>query len=89
MRDIYTDRNDNGGNNMWHEGSLEVGKSIFRYCIKAYGEGSEYGIGEGRISKLMLKRKGKVVCNYDRGWGIRPRDQDTLQALEELKKSYN
>ena len=46
---------------MWHEGSLEVGKSIFRYCIKAYGEGSEYGIGEGRISKLMLKRKGKVV----------------------------
>ena len=74
---------------MWHEGSLEVGDSIFQYCIKAYGEGSDYGIDEGRISKLMLKRKGKVVCNYDRGWDIRPRDQDTLQALEELKKSYN
>ncbi|MFA5735478.1 MAG: hypothetical protein WC904_10970 [Proteiniphilum sp.] len=54
-----------------------------------YGEGSEYGIDEGRISKLMLKRNGNVVCNYDRGWDIRPRDTDTRQALVSLKKTYN
>jgi hypothetical protein len=54
-----------------------------------YGEGSDYGIDEGRISKLMLKRDGKIVCNYDRGWDVRPRDPDTKQALESLKKTYN
>ena len=74
---------------MWREGTLEIGSSVFRYCIKVYGEGSEYGIDEGRISKLMLKRDGRIVCNYDRGWDIRPRDTDTRQALESLKKTYN
>jgi hypothetical protein len=74
---------------MWEEGTLEIGKSVFRYCIKVYGEGSDYGIDGGRISKLMLKRKGNVVCNYDRGWDIRPRDEDTRLALESLMKTYN
>ena len=74
---------------MWKEGTLEIDKSIFRYCIKVYGKGSDYGIDEGRISKLMLKRSGNVVCNYDRGWDIQPRDIETKQALENLKKTYN
>ncbi|HKL58945.1 MAG TPA: hypothetical protein VJ863_03520 [Sphaerochaeta sp.] len=74
---------------MWREGTLEIGSSVFSYCIKVYGEGSEYGIEEGRISKLMLKRKGKIVCNYDRGWDIKPHDPDTRKALERLKKTYN
>jgi hypothetical protein len=74
---------------MWKEGTLEIGASVFRYCIKVYGEGSDYGIDEGRISKLMLKRDGKIVCNYDRGWDVRPRDPDTKQALASLKKTYN
>jgi hypothetical protein len=74
---------------MWHEGTLAIGKSVFTYCIKSYGEGSDYGIDEGRISKLMLRRNGRIVCNYDRGWDIRPRDKDTRQALEGLKKTYN
>ena len=74
---------------MWKEGTLEIGASVFTYCSKVYGEGSDYGIDEGRISKLMLKRDGRVVCNYDRGWDIRPRDPDTKQALASLKKTYN
>lgn len=74
---------------MWKEGTLEIGASVFTYCIKVYGEGSDYGIDEGRISKLMLKRDGRVVCNYDRGWDIRPRDPETKQALASLKKTYN
>jgi hypothetical protein len=74
---------------MWKEGTLEIGASVFRYCIKVYGEGSDFGIDEGRISKLMLKRNGRIVCNYDRGWDIRPRDPDTKQALASLKKTYN
>ena len=74
---------------MWKEGTLEMGKSVFRYCIKVYGEGSDYGIDEGKISKLMLKRNGTIMCNYDRGWDIKPCDTETMQALESLKKTYN
>ena len=62
---------------MWKEGSIKVSDSIFQYWIKVFEEGSEFGIEGGKISKLMLKRDGKVVCNYDRGWDIKPVDLDT------------
>ena len=64
---------------MWKEGSIKVNGDIFHYWIKQYEEGSEWGIEGGRISKLMLKRGGKIVCNYDRGWDIKP-DEDDEQA---------
>lgn len=48
-----------------------------------------YGINGGRISKLTLKRDGKIVCNYDRGWDIEPVDEDTKTALAVLMKQYN
>ena len=52
-------------------------------------EGSQFGIDDGRISKLMLKRNGEIVCNYDRGWDIKPSDPDTQLALELLLHSEN
>ena len=69
---------------MWKEGALKVGNSWFHYWIKVFDEPSWFGIEEGRISKLMLKRKGEVVCNYDRGWDIQPVDEDTENALQIL-----
>ena len=74
---------------MWHEGSLKVKDSIFHYWVKSFDEGSVFGIEEGRISKLMLKRNGKVVCNYDRGWDIEPVDEETQIALAILMKEHN
>lgn len=74
---------------MWHEGTLSIGEGIYRYCVKSFGEGSEHGIDGGRISKLMIKRNGRVVCNYDRGWDIKPIEEETCQALESLKATYN
>lgn len=74
---------------MWKEGSLKVYGSIFHYWIKQYDEGSEWGIDGGRISKLMLKRNGEIVCNYDRGWDIKPADPDTQLALEILLHGEN
>lgn len=74
---------------MWKEGSIKVNGSIFHYWIKQYDEGSEFGIDGGRISKLTLKRDGKEVCNYDRGWDIKPYDTDTRLALEILLHSEN
>ena len=74
---------------MWKEGSLKVNGSIFHYWIKVYDTGSQYGIEGGRISKLMLKRDGKTVCNSDRGWDVRPTDPDTQLAYEILVHTEN
>lgn len=74
---------------MWREGSIKIGEDIFRYWIKQYGGGSVYGIEGGRISKLMIKRNGEIVCNYDRGWDIKPADEDTEFMLAILIKDYN
>lgn len=74
---------------MWSEGSIKLGSDIFYYWVKHYDEGSQYGIDEGRISKLTLKRNGKTVCNYDRGWDIEPADENTATALAILIKDYD
>ena len=42
------------------------------YSIKLFGEPSEFGINNGKISKLQLKQDGEIVANYDRGWDIYP-----------------
>ena len=74
---------------MWKEGSLKVYSSSFHYWIKVYPVGRQFGIEGGKISKLMLKRDGKVVCNYDRGWDIKPVDADTQMAYEILVHTEN
>lgn len=74
---------------MWKEGTIKVHESIFHYWLKCFEEGSVYGINEGRISKLMIKRQGEIVANYDRGWDINPVDEDSEIALEILLLSHN
>ena len=74
---------------MWKEGSIKVNSSIFHYWMKQFDEGSEWGIEGGRISKLMIKRGGEIVCNYDRGWDIKPVDEVIESALAILMKEYN
>ena len=74
---------------MWKEGSIKVNGDIFHYWIKQYEEGSEWGIEGGRISKLMLKRGGKIVCNYDRGWDIHPTCKEAEMALCILLENHN
>ena len=77
------------GGGMRREGSIKIGEDIFYYWIKQYGGGSVYGIEGGRISKLMIKRGGEIVCNYDRGWDIKPVGEDTEFAQAILMKDYN
>jgi hypothetical protein len=57
--------------------------------MKQYEEGSPFGIDGGRISKLMLKRNGEIVYNYDRGLDVAPVDENTAFALEILLHSEN
>jgi len=74
---------------MWKEGSIRVGSSIFHYWMKQFDEVSQYGIEGGRISKLTLKRDGKIVVNYDRGWDVHPEDPETHLAMEILLHTEN
>lgn len=72
---------------MWEKGILNVNGSTFQYWVKRYSAGSQYGIGGGEVSKLTLKRNGEIVCNYDRGWEIRPTDAGTKNAVRTLLKN--
>ena len=74
---------------MWGEGTIVIKKNGYRYWVKHFNEGSPFGIDGGRISKLMIKRSGETVCNYDRGWDINPVDEDTEFAVAILMKDYN
>ncbi|MEI3029081.1 MAG: hypothetical protein V8T91_01710 [Ruminococcus sp.] len=74
---------------MWTEGSIKIGTSVFHYWVKHYGEPSIYGYEEGRASKIMLKRNGEIVFNFDRGLDVPPADRDTETALAILLKEYN
>ena len=74
---------------LWKEGVLRVMGSNYHYWAKVYDTGSEWGIDGGRVSKLMLKRDGEIVCNYDRGWDIQPSDPGTQLAMEILLHEYN
>ena len=81
---------------LFKEGTIGVpfGKEktkIAHWWAKVYDEGSEYGINEGRISKLMIKVDGVTTLSYDRGWDIEPdeNDQATMIAYSILMKDYN
>lgn len=80
---------------MWSEGTIGIPAmdkkyTAVQYWVKHYEEPSEeYGINGGKISKLMLKANGEIICNYDRGWDIEPTCEAAELALAILLKSYN
>ena len=78
----------------WSEGTLRVPHddgttTVCHYWVKHYEEPSEYGIDAGRSSKLAIKIGEKLVCNYDRGWDIRPTCDEADVALQILMHDYN
>lgn len=78
---------------MWHEGTIgipvEGGLQPHHFWVKSFEKASKYGIEGGRISKLFIKRGSEVVCSYDRGWGIKPKDKAAKQAMAILMADYN
>jgi len=68
----------------WKEWS-EDGYSI---SMLAFDEPSQYGIDEGKISKLFIKKGNKVVCNYDRGWDVEPKG-DVKKLFDDIISKYN
>lgn len=81
---------------MWHKGTIGIpqkdgSNKIAKYWVKAYDEGSIYGINGGKISKLTIEIEGKWTANYDRGWDIEPDkdDEATQVAYCILLLEYN
>ena len=82
--------------NGWHEGTIGIpqkdgSSKIAHYWVKAFEEGSEWGINGGKISKLSIKIDGEWVVNYDRGWDVEPAEDDmsTRMAYCILLENYN
>lgn len=70
---------------MWVQGTLKVEDQAISYSIKVFEEPSEYGINQGRISKLTLENNNKVIANYE---GDRKEmGKETLQRLEREVKA--
>lgn len=70
----------------WNEGTIGIpqkdgSSKIAHYWVKAFEEGSEWGINGGKISKLSIKIDGEWVANYDRGWDVKPADDDEAAQL--------
>lgn len=64
------------------EGWKIITQGSYKACILSFEEPSEeYGIDGGRISKLSINKGKQLLCNYDRGWDVEPK--------EEVKKFYN
>ena len=64
----------------------------FTFQIKHFDEGSEYGIDNGRISKLEIRDKeNRIHANFDRGWDVQPtRDfPELLEAYAAIIAEFN
>ena len=69
--------------NLW----LEFVTNNYKAQIKRFDNPSQFGINNGKISKLWIQHKTKkhTVINYDRGWDIRLKKSHP----KELKDLYN
>ena len=74
---------------MQSKGSIEIEGTKVEYCVKHFDEGAEFGIENGRISKLQCKMAGQTILNYDRGWDIEPETEIARQALAIHTAEYN
>jgi len=70
---------------MWSKGTLNG----YEYWTKHFEEGSDYGIKGGRISKLSIRKDGKELYNYDRGFDFDNLDQGGKAVYTELLNRYN
>ena len=75
-------------NPVWITGYVSTDENIYNVRGKVFMIGSEFGIDNGPISKLHIRLKdtNKLICNYDRGWDVRPdsKYKDDIKAIMKL-----
>jgi len=69
----------------WVSGTFR-GHTFSALVFSEHAECPSFELGESRISKLWIKRRSndEIVCNFDRGWDIRPTDADAEAVVEFL-----
>lgn len=66
----------------WIKGELDG----FRFSAKVFSEGSEFGIDNGRVSKLSIREGDKEIVLYDRGWEVWPKKPRHLEIYHRVMK---
>lgn len=78
---------------MWSEGIITCPTtgSKYKYWVKHYEEGSQYGIDGGKVSKLTIRKldESRDLVNYDRGWDIEPNTDEVNAVYAIILKKYN
>jgi hypothetical protein len=78
---------------MWSEGITASSKTggKYKYWVKYYEEGSEFGIDGGRVSKLTIRKVGESrdLYNYDRGLDADCADDEVRTVLGIILAKYN
>lgn len=64
----------------WYNG----GSGPIQWEGKIYEKPSEMGLFRGRVSKLTVKKDGKTIVHYDRGWDISPKTDEDAQILSDV-----
>jgi hypothetical protein len=76
----------------WVEGEVKTEKgATYSFWAKVFETGSEFGINEGCISKLTIRRASekKDLVNYDRGWDIEPNGKEVKAVYESILTQFN
>ena len=78
---------------MWSKGII-AGPTTgehYKYWVKHFEEGSQYGIDGGKISKLAIRKVDSALdlCNYDRGWDIEPTTDEVKAVYAIIVSKYN
>lgn len=78
---------------MWSEGIIACPTTgnKYKYWVKHFEEGSQFGTDDGRISKLSIKRLSddKEVYNFDRGLDFNHLDEDGKAVYAIILEKYN
>ena len=73
------------GAGTWVIGTLERAR-FDALVFPEHAECPDFELGDSRISKLWIKRLSdeQVVCNFDRGWDIRPTTKTAAAIVDFL-----
>jgi hypothetical protein len=78
---------------MWSEGIIASPETDnkYKYWVKHYEQGSEFGIDGGAVSKLTIRKVGEAndLYHYDRGIGVLPANDEVEAVLRIILEKYN
>ena len=71
----------------WLEGAVNRYPG-YTFRAKVYDAGSVFGIEQGRISKLQVRRGDRVAMNYERAWDQPPASRRDRKVLREILAGF-